>query len=190
MRAWHPKSSMISNGRIFRSTALLKEAGIRRADLGDPDSRVSYAAVIALMERAATLLGEPGFRPSPRRLPGHQRQRHPGLRDAQFGDASRCGAQPPEILSRVGDGEDIEVDQGGPHVKLRFRERDPALRGLRQNSEYFAALIVRACRDMTRQRISPVRAEFMHPRPNARIDYEAHLGCAGPLPGGLGCRRL
>ena len=34
---------------------LLKEAGIRRADLGDPDSRVSYASVIALMERAARL---------------------------------------------------------------------------------------------------------------------------------------
>ena len=156
---------------------LLKEAGIRRADLGDPDSRVSYASVIALMERAATLLGEPGF----------------GLRLGASQDISDSGILGFVMLNSatlldsvrnlqryflvIGDGEDIEVDQGGPHVKLRFREGDPALRGLRQNSEYFAALIVRACRDMTRRRISPVRAEFMHPRPNARIDYEAHLGC-------------
>ena len=45
----------------FSVDAALKEAGIRRADLGDPDSRVSYACVIALMERAATMLGEPEF---------------------------------------------------------------------------------------------------------------------------------
>jgi AraC-like DNA-binding protein len=155
----------------------LKEAGIRRADLGDPDSRVSYASVIALMERAATLLGEPGF----------------GLRFGASQDISDSGILGFVVLNSatlldsvrnlqryflvIGDGEEIEVDQGGPHVKLRFREGNPALRGRRQNSEYFAALIVRACRDMTRRRISPVRAEFMHSRPSARIDYEAHLGC-------------
>ena len=77
----------------------------------------------------------------------------------------------------VGDGEEFEVEQGGPHVKLQFRERDPAVRGQRQNSEYFAAMIVRACRDMTRKRLSPVRVEFMHSRPNTRIDYETQLGC-------------
>jgi AraC-like DNA-binding protein len=156
---------------------LLKEAGIRRADLGDPDSRVSYAGVIRLMERAAALLGEPGF----------------GLRLGASQDISDGGILGFVMLNSatlldsmrhlqryflvIGDGEDIEVDPVGPHVKLLFRERDPALRGLRQNSEYFAALIVRACRDMTRRRISPVRAEFMHSRPSARIDYEAHLGC-------------
>ena len=156
---------------------LLKEAGIRRADLRDPDSRVSYAAVVSLMERAATLLGEPGF----------------GLRLGASRDISDGGILGFVMLNSatlldavknlqryfliVGDGEEFEVEQGGPHVKLRFRERDPAVRGQRQNSEYFAAMIVRACRDMTRKRLSPARAEFMHPRPNARIDYEAHLGC-------------
>ena len=157
---------------------LLKEAGIRRVDLRDPDSRVSYAAVVSLMERAAALLGEPGF----------------GLRvgaSQDIGDSGILGfvmLNSATLLDAVknlqryfliaGDGEEFEVEQGGPHVRLRFRERDQAMRGLRQNSEYFAAIIVRACRDMTRKRLSPVRAEFMHPRPNARIDYEAHLGCA------------
>jgi AraC-like DNA-binding protein len=157
---------------------LLKEAGIRRGDLRDPDSRVSYAAVVSLMERAATLLGEPGFG---LRLGASQDISDSGilgfvmLNSATLLDSTRNLQR---YFLVIGDGEDIDVDLGGPHVKLRFRERDPALRGLRQNSEYFAALIVRACRDMTRRRISPVRVEFMHARPNARIDYEAHLGCA------------
>ena len=77
----------------------------------------------------------------------------------------------------LGEGEDIEVERMGPHVTLRFRETDKALRGLRHNSEYIAAIIVRACRDMTRKRISPVRAEFMHGRPNAKVAYADYLGC-------------
>ena len=59
----------------------------------------------------------------------------------------------------------------GPHVTLRFRETDPALRGLRHNSDYIAAVVVRACRDMTRKHISPIRAEFIHGRPNAKVTY-------------------
>jgi AraC-like DNA-binding protein len=156
---------------------LLKEVGIRRTDLGDPDSGVSYAAVIRLMERAAALLGEPGF----------------GLRFGASQDLTDGGILGFVMLNSttlrdslrsleryflvISDGEDIEFEESGPHVKLRFRERDPALRGQRQKSEYFAAFIVRACRDITRRRVSPVRVEFMHARPNVRIDYEAHLGC-------------
>jgi AraC-like DNA-binding protein len=77
----------------------------------------------------------------------------------------------------VGEGEDIDVERMGPHVTLRFRETDRTLRGLRHNSDYIAAIIVRACRDMTRKRVSPVRAEFMHGRPNARVAYPDYLGC-------------
>jgi AraC-like DNA-binding protein len=129
------------------------------------------------MERAATLLSEPGFG---LRLGSSQEISDSGilgfvmLNSATLRDAV---SNLQRYFLVVGDGEEFDVVQGGPHVSLRFRERDSALRGLRQNSEYFAAIIVRACRDMTRKRISPVRAEFMHPRPNARVDYESYLGC-------------
>ena len=46
----------------------------------------------------------------------------------------------------IGDGEDIEVERNGPQMILRFRETDAGLRGLRHNSDYMAAIIVRACR--------------------------------------------
>lgn len=156
---------------------LLKEAGLRRADLRDPDSRVSYAAAVALMERAAALLGEPDFG---LRLGAAQDITDGGILGfvmLNSGTLREAVINLQRYFLVVGDGEEIEVEQVGPHVKLRFRERDPAGRGLRQNSEYFAAMIIRACRDMTRKRLSPVRAEFMHARPNAPIDYESLLGC-------------
>jgi AraC-like DNA-binding protein len=156
---------------------LLKEAGLRRADLQDPDARVPYSAVVSLMERAAALLGEPGFG---LRLGASQDISDSGL----IGFVMLNSAKLVDAVNNlhryfliVGDGEEFDVVQGGPHVVLRFRESDPALRGLRQNSEYIAAIVVRACRDMTRKRVSPVRVEFMHSRPNAKVDYEAILGC-------------
>jgi AraC-like DNA-binding protein len=78
----------------------------------------------------------------------------------------------------VGEGEDIELIRHGPHVALRFREADPALRGKRQNSDYIAASIVQAARQITsRMRLSPLRVEFIHDRPNPVIDYQRYLGC-------------
>ena len=40
---------------------LLKEVGLARADLADPDGRVPYAAVLGLAERAATATGDASF---------------------------------------------------------------------------------------------------------------------------------
>ncbi len=156
---------------------LLEEVGLRRADVSDPDNRVPYAAVLAMIERAATTLGDAGYG---LRLGAAQEARAGGL----LGFLILNSATLLDALTNlqryfhvVGEGEDIEIDRAGPHVSLRFRETDPALRGLRHNSEYLAAIIVRACRDMTRKRISPVRAEFMHGRPNAKVAYTEYLGC-------------
>jgi len=77
----------------------------------------------------------------------------------------------------VGEGEEFAIERGGPHVTLRFRETDPELRGLRQNSDYIAGMLVRACRDMTRRSVSPARVEFIHRRPNQRVEYADLLGC-------------
>jgi AraC-like DNA-binding protein len=156
---------------------LLKEVGLRRADVSDPDNRIPYAATLALIERAAATLGDASY----------------GLRLGSAQDARRGGMlgflmlNSPTVFDAlsntqrhfriIGEGEDLEIERMGPHVTLRFRETDKALRGLRHNSEYIAAIVVRACRDMTRKRISPVRAEFMHGRPNAKVAYADYLDC-------------
>lgn len=157
--------------------SLIKEVGLRRTDVADPDARIPYVAVLGLIERAASTLGDASY----------------GLRLGAAHEARDSGLlgfvvlNSPTLLDAianlqryfyvVGEGEDIEVERMGSHVTLRFRETDRALRGLRHNSDYIAAVIVRACRDMTRKRISPVRAEFMHARPNAKVAYADYLGC-------------
>src|SRR5207245_6300176 len=77
----------------------------------------------------------------------------------------------------VGEGENLEIERNGAHVILRFREADPALRGLRHNSDFIAASVVRGCRDLTRQAISPIRAEFIGEEPSAKVEYADILGC-------------
>ena len=157
--------------------SLLKEVGLNRADVADVDNRIPYVAVLGLAERAATVLGDASY----------------GLRLGAAQDARDGGMlgflmlNSPTLLDALsntqryfrvlGEGEDIEIERLGPHAILRFRETEKALRGLRHNSEYIAATIVRACRDMTRKRISPVRVEFMHGRPNAKVAYADYLGC-------------
>lgn len=157
--------------------ALLKEVGLRRSDVGDPEARIPYAAVLGLIERAATLLGDPSLG---LRLGASHEARDSGL----LGFVMLNSPTLIEALNNlqryfqvVGDGEDIEIERAGPHLILRFRETDPVLRGLRHNSEYMAAIIVRACRDMTRKRVSPARVEFMHGRPNAKVAYDQYLDC-------------
>ena len=71
----------------------------------------------------------------------------------------------PQGRARSGE---FEIERIGAQVALRFREADPALRGLRQNADFMAATLVRACRDLTRQAICPVRAEFIHEEPAKR----------------------
>ena len=156
---------------------LLKEVGLRRTDLADPESRVPYAAVLGLIERAATVTGDPAFG---LRL-GATRDQHDGgllgfvlLNSPTLMDAL---VNLQRYFRIVGDGEEFEIEKTGPLVTLRFRETDQTLRGLRQNSDYIAAMVIRACRDMTRKRVSPVRAEFIHRRPNQKVQYEDVLGC-------------
>jgi len=39
----------------------LMEVGLVRPDLASPDDRIPYAAYVGLIERAAVLLGDPGY---------------------------------------------------------------------------------------------------------------------------------
>jgi AraC-like DNA-binding protein len=164
--------------RGIKPDGLLKEAGLKRADVLDPENRIPYASVLALVERAANVLGDASYG---LRLGAAQEARSSGmlgflmLNSPTLFDALGNIQRYHRV---VGDGEDIEIVRTGSHVILRFRETDEALRGLRHNSEYIAAIIVRACRDISRKRVSPLRAEFMHGRPNGKIAYADYLGCS------------
>ena len=40
-----------------------------------------------------------------------------------------------------------------------------------------SALFVKGARELTQAKATPVRVEFIHERPNERVDYEGILGC-------------
>lgn len=158
--------------------ALLADVGLSQIEQADPETRVPYHAVLRLIERAAAEIGDPSYG---LQLGAQRDQRDGGLlgfvllNSATLLDAL---ANLQRYYRVIGEGEDFEIDRGGPVVTLRFREAEPALRGLRHNSDYIAAVIVRACRDMTRKPVTPIRARFIHERPKVRVAYATYLGCA------------
>src|SRR4029077_5238261 len=94
----------------------------------------------------------------------------PTLRDAL--------ANVERYIGVTNEGTDAVLEMAGPVSALRFRDADPALRPLRQNSERVSAQFVKGARELTRAKATPVRVEFIHERPNERIDYEGILGCS------------
>jgi AraC-like DNA-binding protein len=157
---------------------VLKEAQLGRADVAEPEVHIPFVSVLRLVERAAGLLGDAslGLRLGASHRAGeHGMLGFIALNSPTLGDAL---ANVQRYFRVVGEGEDVEIVRHGPHVALRFRETDPALRGSRHTSDFIAAALVRTCRDVTqRRRLAPLSAEFMHRRPNQAIDYERHLGC-------------
>src|SRR5215471_7966848 len=98
---------------------VLKEVGLRRLDVADPETRIPYASVLGLIERAATLLEDPSL----------------GLRLGASHDAHDSGLlgfvvlNSPTLMDALanlqpyfrvlGEGEDVELNRSGPHVVLR-----------------------------------------------------------------------
>src|SRR5215475_4408133 len=156
---------------------LLKEVGLQKADLSSPENRLPQPAVLHFIERAASLTGDASYGlrlgatrdPRDRGLLGFIALNSPTLIDAM------SNIQRFYKLAR--EGGEFEIERNGTQVALRFRVTDLALRGLRHNSEYLASMIVRGCRDLTCQSISPVRVEFIHDEPKDTVEYASILGC-------------
>ena len=156
----------------------LKEVGLSRADVASPDGRISYAAYMGLIERAALLLGEPGYG---LKLGSSHSVRDSGLvgfialNSPTLGDAL---ANVQRYIGVTNEGLDAVFESlGSAGGKLRFREADAPMRGLRHHAEQAMALLVKGAYELTKRRATPIRVEFTHERPSARIDYKGILGC-------------
>ena len=156
----------------------LKEVGLSRTDVAGPDGRIAYAAYMGLIERAALLLGEPGY--------GLKLGTSHGVRDSgligfialnspTLGDAL---ANVQRYIRVTNEGlETVFESLGSAGGILRFREADPPMRGLRHHAEQSMALLVKGAYELTKRRATPLRVEFTHERPSARVDYKGILGC-------------
>jgi AraC-like DNA-binding protein len=155
----------------------LKEVGLSRTDIASADGRISYAAFMRLIERAALLLAEPAYG---LKLGASHDVRDNGLLGFIAANSPTLGdalANVERYISVTNEGTDAALELAGPVRALRFRDADPTLRPLRQNSERVSALFVKGARELTQAKATPVRVEFIHQRPNERIDYESILGC-------------
>jgi AraC-like DNA-binding protein len=155
----------------------LKDVGLSRTDIASPDDRISYAAFMRLIERAALLLAEPAYG---LKLGASYDVRDNGLLGFIAANSPTLGDALANVERYIGvtnEGTDATLEQAGPVAALRFRDANPQLRELRQNSERVAALFVKGARELTRAKATPLRVEFIHVRPNERIDYEGILGC-------------
>ena len=155
----------------------LKDVGLSRADLANSETSIPYAAFMALIERAAQLLAEPAYG---LKLGAAHDVRDNGLlgfialNSPTLGDAL---VNVKRYLGVANEGTLAVLESAGPVSALRFRDADPSLRRLRHNSERVSAQFVKGARELTQAKATPVRVEFIHNRPNERIDYEGILGC-------------
>ena len=155
----------------------LREVGLARADITSPDGRISDTAFMRLIERAALLLAEPAYG---LKLGTSHDVRDNGLLGFIAANSPTLGdalANVERYISVTNEGTDAVLELAGPVSALRFRDANPTLRELRQNSERVSALFVKGARELTRAKATPVRVEFIHGRSNESIDYEGILGC-------------
>jgi AraC-like DNA-binding protein len=156
---------------------LLQQVDLQQADLTDPENRISYAAYVRLIERAAVLLARPDY--------GLQLGASHDVRDnGVIGFIALNSPTLKDALANIeryvgvtNEGIDAVLERDEQGLALRFRETDASLRGLRHNSEHAAAQIARGAQEITGKKAMPARIEFMHGRPKANIDYEGVLGC-------------
>ena len=162
--------------RCIPDEGLLKDVGLRSIDLASPEGRLPYAPVIHLIERAATLVGDASYG---LHLAASLDARDHGLlgflalNSATLMDAL-INVQRYYKIVREGE---FEIERDGVQVAVRLREADPALRGFRQNSDFVVATLVRACRELTHQAISPIRVECVCEEPGEKVEYADILGC-------------
>ena len=155
----------------------LKEVGLSRTDVASPDGRIPYAAYMGLIERAALLLGEPGY--------GLKLGISHGVRDsglvgfialnsATLGDAL---ANVERYISVTNEGLDVVFELLGSGGVLRFREVDAPMSGLRHHAEQASAVLVKGAREMTAEGAPRFASSSRTAGPSAAVDYERILGC-------------
>ena len=158
---------------------LLKEVGLSKTELNDPEARLPYVPVVKLIEGAARLVGDPcyGLRLGASRdarergLLGFIALNSPTLMD--------CVVNLQRFYKIVREGGEFEIERNGPVVTVKLREADPALRGLKHNIGFLVATLVRGCRDLTRHAIPPLGVELVYDEPDAKVraEYAEVLGC-------------
>ena len=143
----------------------LKEVGLSRTDVASADGRIPYAAYMGLIERAALLLGEPGY--------GLKLGTSHGVRDsglvgfialnsATLADAL---ANVQRYISVTNEGLEVVFESLGSGGVLRFREADAADTWSAPPCRAGVAVLVKGAQELTKQACARFASSSRTPGP-------------------------
>jgi AraC-like DNA-binding protein len=154
---------------------LLRQAGLSRRQVRDPDQRIPFRKHALLFELAAQACKDPYFG---LKLGARVDVREAGLlgyvtlSSPTFGRALENVVRYHRVLSE-GFRLNFEVDQR--HAVLAAMPADPSGVVGRQAVEFATSVVVRMCRDLTAQKVTPLRVRFVHLPPRRKARYAAVL---------------
>ncbi|MBN1210112.1 MAG: AraC family transcriptional regulator ligand-binding domain-containing protein [Myxococcaceae bacterium] len=159
------------------SELLCREFGLSRAELEDPEARLPYATLDALMERAVALSGDDNL--------GLHMASLPVVDPDDMGSAviatSPTLAESFERGARYqrvwGDGERLRFEETERGVRMRFTPVGPWRPAHRHQAEMAMAQFVHGARLLTGEDVTPLGVRFVHPEPKDTREHRERYGC-------------
>ena len=154
---------------------LLRQAGLSRRQVSDPDRRIPFRKHALLFELAAEACKEPYFG---LRLGAQLDVREAGLlgyvalNSPTFGQALKNVVRYHRVLS---EGFQLSLEFDQHHAVLAAIPADRSAMVGRQAVEFGISALVRMCRDLTAQKLRPLWVQFVLPLPRAKARYAAVL---------------
>lgn len=159
-----------------RADTALKEAGLVRSQLRDPDKRIPFAKHVRFLEIAAERLGDPhwglhlgaSIEPKQVGLLGYV-----ALSSATLGAALKNATRYLNVLS---EGAEAELIIQGNRVSVTSRILDPDVLHCRQIDDFGMSTLLTTCRALTGTDLKPERVDFRTPEPESLAEHQRVLG--------------
>ncbi|NOK11878.1 AraC family transcriptional regulator [Corallococcus exercitus] len=157
---------------------LCEELGLRWSDLDDPEARIPYAVLDAILERAVALTGDDNLGLHMAGLDVMDADDPASLvilTSAHLREAMVRGCRYQRVW---GDGERFVVEDTPRGVRMRFTPVGPSWRPAHRHlTELALVQLAMGVRVFTGADVRPLRARFVHAAPADTREHEAFFGC-------------
>ena len=155
-----------------RTDTALKEAGLVRSQLRDPDKRIPFAKHVRFLEIAADRLNDPfwglhlgaSIHPKQVGLLGYV-----ALSSETLGEALKNLTR---YLSVLSEGAEAELVLQGDTVSALSRILDPDVLDCRQIADFGMSTLLTTCRALTGTDLNPERVDFRTPQPSSTAEHK------------------
>lgn len=162
--------------RGVRTDTALKESGLVRSQLRDPEKRIPFGKHVRFMEIAAERLDDPfwglhlgeSIQPKQVGLLGYV-----ALSCDTLGEALKNMTR---YLSVLSEGAEAELIIQSKQVTVASRILDPAVLHCRQIDDFGMSTLLTTCRALTGTHLRPERVDFRTPRPHGLAEHKRVFG--------------